>query len=135
MLTAQDQDHLNLLGIFYYVWAGLSAFGGVASLFVFVLMIGGMSAAMANSGQGGGLPAEIMVIMVIIVVFSVVLSLGSAVLYYYCGRFLRERRKRTFCFVIAVITCMSVPLGTILGIFTIVVLNRPSVQDAFAALD
>ena len=36
-----------------------------------------------------------------------------------------------FCFVIACLACMQMPLGTILGVFTIIVLARPSVKEMF----
>ena len=41
------------------------------------------------------------------------------------GRWLAARRNWTFCFVVACLSCMNVPLGTILGVFTILVLQRP----------
>ena len=49
------------------------------------------------------------------------------------GIYLRAKKHRTFCLVVAAVNCLHVPLGTILGIFTIVVLARNSVRDAFAA--
>jgi hypothetical protein len=49
------------------------------------------------------------------------------------GRFLAQRLHYTFCFVIAAIACVFVPFGTVLGIFTILVLVRPSVKQMFAA--
>ncbi len=38
------------------------------------------------------------------------------------------RRHRTFSIVIASLSCMSFPFGTILGVFTLIVLVRPSVK-------
>jgi hypothetical protein len=43
-----------------------------------------------------------------------------------------RRKARTFCFVIACIACLNVPLGTALGVCTILVLSRPRVKDLFA---
>ena len=37
----------------------------------------------------------------------------------------------TFCFVMAALACAFFPFGTILGIFTIVVLVRPGVKEMF----
>lgn len=56
-------------------------------------------------------------------------TLGLLVIY--VGVQLRRQRRRTLCIVIAAILCDSVPLGTILGVFTLVVLFRPSVQALF----
>lgn len=47
------------------------------------------------------------------------------------ARRLRERRWRTFCLVMAALNCLSIPYGTAIGIFTIVVLQRPSVAGQF----
>ena len=42
-------------------------------------------------------------------------------------------RARTFCLVVAGFNCVNMPLGTILGVFTIVVLLRPAVTARFAS--
>jgi hypothetical protein len=46
------------------------------------------------------------------------------------------QRPRTlrFCFVLAVFTCLNFPLGTALGVFAIVVLNRPAMKALFQGL-
>jgi hypothetical protein len=36
-----------------------------------------------------------------------------------------------FCLVMASITCMFMPFGTVLGVFTLIVLMRPSVKPLF----
>lgn len=38
-----------------------------------------------------------------------------------------------YCLVMAGIECMFMPFGTVLGVFTIIVLMRESVQKLFAA--
>lgn len=48
------------------------------------------------------------------------------------GAKLRRRRSHTFCLVIAGISCLFMPFGTVLGIFTIIVLSRPEVRATFA---
>ncbi|MGB0776268.1 MAG: hypothetical protein ACPGUY_10510, partial [Akkermansiaceae bacterium] len=64
------------------------------------------------------------------VVASLVL-LVFAVLEFLAGQKIAERRWRVFCLIIAGVNCMSVPLGTVLGVFTIIVLLRPSVAAKF----
>jgi hypothetical protein len=51
------------------------------------------------------------------------------------GRSLQKRKRHTYCIVMAGISCLSIPLGTVLGIFTIMVLQRPSVRVAFGKGD
>ncbi|RYD43476.1 MAG: hypothetical protein EOP83_31795 [Verrucomicrobiaceae bacterium] len=50
----------------------------------------------------------------------------------YSGRCLSARRNYTFCFVIACLSCAGFPLGTALGVFTILVLQRPTVKALFS---
>ena len=47
------------------------------------------------------------------------------------GRRLAQRRSYMFCMVMAGVACMLTPVGTVLGVFTIIVLNRPSVRRLF----
>jgi hypothetical protein len=57
---------------------------------------------------------------------------SSLVLNVLAGIYLRARKHRTFCIVVAALNCLHMPFGTVLGIFTIVVLARDSVRTAFA---
>ena len=41
------------------------------------------------------------------------------------------RKARVFCIVIACIELLAIPLGTILGVFTIITLVKPSVIELF----
>jgi len=47
------------------------------------------------------------------------------------GRHMKRRTGYMFSFVVACISCLSVPIGTILGVLTLIVLNRPSVKAAY----
>ena len=49
------------------------------------------------------------------------------------GRFLAHRRHYLFCLVMAGIECVLMPFGTVLGVFTILVLVRESVKEVFSA--
>lgn len=46
---------------------------------------------------------------------------------------LRERNMRTLCVAVAVFTMLGIPFGTLLGILTLLVLGRPSVERLFDA--
>jgi hypothetical protein len=47
------------------------------------------------------------------------------------GRFLQKRKNYLFSFILACLMCFFVPVGTILGVFTIVVLSRDSVKKIY----
>lgn len=51
----------------------------------------------------------------------------------FAGKYLRRRTQHTFCLVVAGISCMFMPFGTALGVFSLVVLTRPHVKAWFDA--
>ncbi len=65
----------------------------------------------------------------------IVIGWALAICTVLAGRRLAHRQSYTFCLIVAgimAVTCM--PFGTVLGVFTIIVLVRPSVQETFAAV-
>ncbi|HVJ46578.1 MAG TPA: hypothetical protein VM511_09360 [Luteolibacter sp.] len=65
--------------------------------------------------------------------FGLIFGMSLAICLFLVGRWLTARKHPTFCFVVACIQCINMPLGTLLGVFTILVLNRPSVRALFIA--
>jgi len=71
---------------------------------------------------------------VMFVVFPAIFILCGwtlAVLLFIAGRCLARRKHHMFCLVIAGIRCLFMPFGTVLGVFTLIVLMRPSVKAQF----
>ena len=66
-----------------------------------------------------------------LIVSAVVLAVVSAVHLLVVGVMIRKRRWWTFCYLTGWGECLMFPFGTILGIFTILVLSRPSVKRVF----
>ena len=56
-----------------------------------------------------------------------------AVLKFVTALRIKHRRSRIFCMVIAGITCLGIPYGTLLGVSTFIVLERPTVKQLFAS--
>lgn len=129
----QDQEHLRLLSIFHYVVGGLAALFACFPLIhlgVGIMLIvapDGMS-----GGNGGPPPAFIGWFFVLVAGAFMLFGWTFAVLLICAGRFLAGRKHYTFCLVIAALSCMFMPFGTVLGVFTIIVLLRPSVKELFA---
>ncbi|MEZ5978495.1 MAG: hypothetical protein R3F34_09775 [Planctomycetota bacterium] len=125
-----DREHLRLLSIFHYVLAGIT---GVGALFpVIHLAVGIAILAGALPETAGEDPPEF--VGWLFVAFAgvfIVVGLAMAYALFVAGRKLGRIRGRTYCLVVAAISCVIVPLGTVLGVFTLVVLGRPSVQDLF----
>lgn len=84
---------------------------------------------------GGPPPGLQQTIGIAFIVFGVVACLigeGIGAVMLFAGYKLNRASNWTFCLVVAAIECLWIPFGTILGIFTIVVLCRGSVKDRFA---
>ena len=50
------------------------------------------------------------------------------------GRGLAQRKRYMFCLVVACVECLFMPFGTVLGVFTIIVLSRDSVKALFGSI-
>jgi hypothetical protein len=124
----KDRDHLNLLSSFYWVFFGFECFGLLVLPLEAIFFIGIFST--APSGPNGP-PPELGYIMAGFMGVMWFFILAVAICLGLTAHWLRKRTHRTFCFIVACILCINVPLGTILGVFTILVLQRPSVKELF----
>ncbi|MDP0495746.1 MAG: hypothetical protein Q7Q73_06010 [Verrucomicrobiota bacterium JB024] len=59
------------------------------------------------------------------------LALMAPVALLLSARFLQQSRRYLFSFVVAVLLCLAFPLGTVLGVFTIIVLSRESTKQLY----
>jgi len=125
-----DAEHLKLLSIFHYVLGGLIALVGC----IWFIYVGvGIAMVMGKmSSNGDGPPPEFGWIFVVMGSAAIIFSWTVAILLLVAAGRLKKRRAWTFCFVVACVSCMFVPLGTALGVFTIIVLIRDSVKASFA---
>jgi hypothetical protein len=127
----QDQENLELLSIFHYI------IGGMAALFSFFpiiyLILGTLFIVAPWRIQGSGNPPPTFLGWIFIVLGGSIMIVGFAfaVCVILAGRYINKRRHYIFCLVIASLNCLFMPFGTILGVFTIVILMRPSVKELF----
>jgi len=131
----RDTEQLNLLAIFHYVVAGLAAlFSFFPLLYTTVGVIFILAARHGTAKPGGELPPEFLGwIFAVIGLVLFVIGIVMAILILITGRSLALRKHHSFALVMACIECLFVPVGTILGVFTIVVLSRESVRELFSA--
>jgi hypothetical protein len=127
----EDLQYLKLLSIFHYV------VGGLAVLFSFIpiiyVVIGMLAVCIPGTfeGEGEAMPAFIGWIFIIIGAVLIVLGWAFSACIIIAGRSLAKQVHYMFCIVMAAIECIFMPFGTVLGVFTIVVLTRPSVKEMF----
>ena len=127
----QDAEHLRLLSIFHYIVAGIV---GLISLFPLIHLAVGiaiLSGAFDEVDQGGPPPAVMGWLFVFIPLVFIVMGLSLAICIAVAGRKLSRRTGYHYCLVIAGLECIFMPFGTVLGVLTIVVLNRSSVRVMF----
>jgi hypothetical protein len=155
-----DASHLKALAICHYVWGGLT----IALSCIFIVHIV-MGLVMLTNPAAFGPPAPATVapppataraalrpppqpqqqppafvgwMFVGMGSCGMLLGWTIGILTIVSGRCIARRRSRVFSLVMAGVNCLSVPVGTTLGVFTFIVLLRPSVQalyqsDAHAA--
>jgi len=126
-----DNEHLKLLSIFHYV------LGGIVALFAcipIVHVVIGLCFIIVPRVFGHGSnqpPAVVGWLFVILGSGLILLGWTFAALVLIAGRFIARRQGHTFCFIVACVECLWMPFGTCLGVFTILVLNRASVNELF----
>jgi len=129
----QDEEHLRLLSIFHYVCAGLAAcFACIFFIYVIIGLVVVLHPHVFGPQNNAPHPEQFigLAFMVWGAMF-ILLGWTFAACLAYSGRCLGRRKNHTFCMVMAAIACMFMPFGTILGVFTLIVLVRPSVKALF----
>jgi hypothetical protein len=129
--SQSDADHLRLLSIFHYVVAGILALCSLFPLIHLAVGIAIVTGRMGGGGNGNQPPAFFGWFFIFLASAMILCGLALAICVATAGRRLRQYRSYTFCLVIAGIECMFSPFGTVLGVFTIIVLMRPTVKERF----
>jgi hypothetical protein len=130
-----DAEHIKLLSIFHFVVAGISLLG-VAFLLVHYLL---MSSVFSNPAIWKSIPnatpppQDFLKVFDWFYFFMGALLMTVVILNLLSGLFLRQRTHRTFSIVVGALDCVQIPFGTVLGVFTIMVLARDSVRNLYAA--
>ena len=131
--VAQDEEHLRLLSIFHYVCAGLAAFFACIPIIHLVLGLAMLISPQIFGPAKDQPPAFVGLILVVIAGIAILFGWAFAICLAYAGRCLGQRKNYTFCLVMAGVACMFMPFGTILGVFSIITLVKPTVKALFTA--
>ncbi len=126
-----DLQHLKLLSIFHYVVGGLS---GLFACFPIIHLIIGIICVVAPGtmeSSGNPMPALFGWFFIIFAGCFILAGWALAICLIMTGKYLSQRKHYMFCLVMAGIECIFMPFGTVLGVFTIIVLIRPSVKTIF----
>jgi hypothetical protein len=146
--NAEDREHLSALSIGHFILAGVALFSGIPALVWgvagaklvdevgsdFSMAMGDIAGQQAGDPFGGNADAmiqDVQTLLVTAIVAGLAIALISAIHLTVVGVQIRNRRWWTFCYLTGWGECLMFPFGTILGIFTIIVLGRPSVKKLF----
>ena len=127
----KHEEHLRLLSIFHYVVAGLTAAIALFPVFHLVLGLIMILAPDTMGGKANSPPAIVGWFFVIFAAVFICFGWAIAACIFAAGRFLARRKNYMFCLVVAGIECLFMPFGTVLGIFTIIVLIQEPVKELF----
>ena len=128
----QDQEQLRLLEIFHYVMGVVVALCGCMGIFHLIIGITALTNPQAlGTAKSGSLPSEFGLMFALVGAGVILFGWILGALAVYAGKCIKRRKCYTFVLVIAGIECLHTPVGTALGVFTFIVMNRPSVRALF----
>jgi hypothetical protein len=138
-LAPSDRDrYLAVLSIAHYVIGALVFLVGCLPLIHLTIGIGMLSGAFPEpTSHGGEPPPEALFGLVggmFVGIASVIIAItwSLAALMIATGRFLATRRRHTLCLIVGLLESLFAPVGTALGVLTILLLVQPGVREAFA---
>lgn len=142
-LVDRDVEHLQMLSIFYFVLGGMGMLFSLIpcihlTVGITMIVLGddfanmSQQAATGNANQVVEPPFEVIGWLIVTVATAIIclgLTISTAMIF--AGKKLRRREGYIFCLIVAGIVCLWVPMGTVLGVFSFIVLLRPSVRVLF----
>ena len=130
--SAEDEQHLRLLSLFHYVVGGLTALFACFPLLHVAMGLAMVFSPDSFGGKSGEQPPAFFGWMFTCLGGGMFLAgLAVAICVALAGRYIRQRTRYWFVFILACFQCAIFPFGTALGVFTIIVLSRPSVKALF----
>jgi hypothetical protein len=132
-LTAQDESNLNVLGVLFFVYAGMIGIGALALSAFAVLPAMLISGAAAGTRPPPGAPPPMLVGGIFAALFGIfaLLLAVKCVILILAARALGRRQHYVLVMIGACASLFTFPLGTALGVCTILMLQRPAVKVAF----
>lgn len=126
-----DAEHLRLLRIGYYICAGINLIFMFFPL-IYVAMGAFMLFGAFDDGRSSDAPPKVVGLMFICIGLGISAIAGAfAVLKFFTAQAIGQRKWKGLIFVTAVLSCLSIPWGTAIGVLTLCVITRPSVAAQF----
>lgn len=125
-----DDEHLKLLSVGYLVSGGLTALFSLFGLFYAGMGLFMLAIALSQKSSSAPPVAAALLFGTVGLLFLAIFIVIT-VCKFRVASYLQQRRGRTFCLIVAALTAIAFPYGTMLSVFTFLVLCRPSVIARF----
>ncbi len=128
------REHVRLLAIFHFVYAGAVLLGTLVPI-VWLSLATVWWPELADEARhsADGRPALAAgTLGLAMASIGIMMAWVWALVLVFAGRSLLARQRYTFCMVVAGLTCLSIPLGTVLGVTTLMILNQEETRRLFA---
>ncbi len=128
----KDTKDLNLLKLFHYIVGGIGCLFSCFPLIHLTLGLLLVSNKIPLENQSGNeLPDAFAWLFVIMGGMFFLFGQASSICIILSGRYIKQTKNYMFSFIIACISCLFFPFGTVLGVFTIIVFSRNSVKKRY----
>ncbi len=127
-MSSFDKDTLHILAIFHYVIAGLVALIACIPLIHLTIGISVLVGAISTDEPVMGVAGAFFVVIASVIIL---IGWGMAYFIFYAGKNLDNQTKYQVCMIGGAVLCIFMPLGTILGVFTLVALQEDSIKEIF----
>jgi hypothetical protein len=127
----EDLKYLRLLSIGFYIYATIMALFSLIPVIHLSIGIALLAGAFPSNNNQPPPPAFFGLFFVVFASIFILCGMAIAACNLLAARSLMQHKRYIFCFVVAAIDCMFAPVGTVLGVFTIVVLLREPVKRLF----
>jgi hypothetical protein len=125
----QPEANIRTLSVFHYIVGALVAMSSILALPLLLLAYPALLVFKQLNDSKTMPPAGGLVLLIPCVGLLIIWI--YAALIFTAGRFLARRKHYLYCLVMAAVECIFMPFGTVLGIFTILVLMRDPVKQLF----
>jgi hypothetical protein len=128
---AKDESDLKTLSMLHYVWSALLGCSGVGIIGYFIAVAAVVEQAPTRAGTDPQAQAVAMGAMAIVGFIIAAIMVLLFVVHIMAASGLKTRKRPTLIIIASALACTHMPLGTALGVWTIMVMQRPTVKALF----
>ena len=130
-MNSPEKDTLHTLAIFHYIMAGLIALAACVPIIHLTVGLSIIAGGVAENEPGLGVAGAF---FAIIAIFPILIGWGLAFFIFKSAQKLDNQTNHQTCLIASGILCIFMPLGTVLGVITLVKLQEEPVKKLFISI-